>query len=152
MTHSALNILILCTGNSARSILGEAAFNHMGAGRVTAWSAGSHPSGRPNPLALALLQREGIDTGFARSKSWDEFAAPGAPVMDIVITVCDSAAAETCPYWPGAPLQAHWGLPDPHTEADFAATWAALTRRVQAFLDLPAGADLAVELPRIGRL
>lgn len=139
-----MNILILCTGNSARSILGEAAFNTLGAGRVSAFSAGSHPAGQPNPFALALLREEGIDPGFARSKSWDEFAGPGAPVMDLVITVCDSAAAETCPFWPGAPLRAHWGLPDPaavtgsnaEKAAAFRATWEVLTARVRAFLAL----------------
>lgn len=145
-----MNILILCTGNSARSILGEAAFNTLGQGRLRAFSAGSHPTGRPNPHALNLLRAQGIDTAFARSKSWDAFAGPDAPVMDLVITVCDSAAGETCPLWPGAPLRAHWGLPDPHSPADFARTWEALTARVRAFLALPEGADLAAELPRIG--
>ena len=108
-----LNILILCAGNSARSILAEAAINLAGQPRVQAWSAGSRPTGAPTPFALALLQTKGIDTGFARSKSWDEFAMPGAPKMDFVITVCASAAGEECPYWPGAPMSAHWGLPDP---------------------------------------
>lgn len=139
------HILILCTGNSARSILAEAAFNHLGRGRVRAFSAGSRPTGQPHPLALALLAGKGIDTGFARSKSWDEFAGPQAPRMDLVITVCDSAAAETCPFWPGAPIRAHWGLPDPAavsgaeaTRAEaFARTWAALERRVRELLDLP---------------
>ncbi|MGQ0611744.1 MAG: arsenate reductase ArsC [Paracoccaceae bacterium] len=140
-----LQILILCTGNSARSILAEAAFNLLGQGRVRAFSAGSRPTGQPHPLALALLAGKGIDTGFARSKSWDEFAGPQAPRMDLVITVCDSAAAETCPFWPGAPVRAHWGLPDPAavTGAEaaragaFARTWAAMERRVRALLDLP---------------
>jgi protein-tyrosine-phosphatase len=139
------NVLILCTGNSARSILGEAVFNHHGAGKFRAYSAGSKPAGQPNPFAIDLLKREGIDTAFARSKSWDEFAAPDAPVMDFVITVCDSAAAEECPYWPGAPVSAHWGLPDPAavegTDAikalAFAQTYAALMRRVGAFAALP---------------
>lgn len=108
-----MNILILCTGNSARSILGEAAFNHRSNGAVTAYSAGSQPTGKPNPLALETLDRYGIETGFARSKSWDEFEQDGAPVMNAVITVCDSAAAEACPIWPGAPVRVHWGLPDP---------------------------------------
>lgn len=139
------HILILCTGNSARSILAEAAFNHLGGGRVRAQSAGSRPTGKPHPLALGLVAGKGIDTGFARSKSWDEFAGPLAPRMDLVITVCDSAAAEDCPFWPGAPLRAHWGLPDPaavsgsdaERAAAFARTWSALERRVRAFLDLP---------------
>jgi protein-tyrosine-phosphatase len=138
-------VLFLCTGNSARSILAEAALNQIGAGRFRAYSAGSRPTGAPNPFALALLQREGIDTGFARSKSWDEFAMPGAPKMDFVFTVCDSAAAEECPFWPGQPVSAHWGLPDPAavTGSDaekalaFADTWRMLTRRISAFAALP---------------
>ncbi len=139
------NVLILCTGNSARSILGEAVFNHYGNGKFRAYSAGSKPAGQPNPFAIDLLKREGIDTAFARSKSWDEFALPDAPKMDFVITVCDSAAAEECPYWPGAPVNAHWGLPDPAavegSDAEkavaFAETYAALMRRAQAFAALP---------------
>lgn len=139
------NILILCTGNSARSILAEAAFNLLGQGRVRAYSAGSRPTGAPNRFAIALLKNKGIDTGFARSKSWDEFALPEAPQMDFVFTVCDSAAAEECPFWPGAPMSAHWGLPDPAaatgTEAQkalaFAQCWAALERRIGSFLALP---------------
>lgn len=139
------NVLILCTGNSARSILGEAVFNHHGGGKFRAYSAGSKPAGQPNPFAIDLLKREGIDTAFARSKSWDEFALPDAPKMDFVITVCDSAAAEECPYWPGAPVSAHWGLPDPAavegSDAEkavaFAQTYAALMRRVGAFAALP---------------
>jgi protein-tyrosine-phosphatase len=139
------NVLILCTGNSARSILGEAVINREGGGRFRGYSAGSRPTGAPHPLALEVLRRNGIDTGFARSKSWDEFALPDAPKMDFVFTVCDSAAAEECPYWPGVPMTAHWGLPDPAaatgSEAEralaFAQTFAALTRRVQAFVALP---------------
>ena len=139
------NVLILCTGNSARSILGEAVFNHYGNGKFRAYSAGSKPAGQPNPFAIDLLKREGIDTAFARSKSWDEFALPDAPKMDFVITVCDSAAAEECPYWPGVPVNAHWGLPDPAavegSDAEkavaFAETYAALMRRAQAFAALP---------------
>ena len=107
------HVLFLCTGNSARSILAEAVMNRAGAGHFIAHSAGSHPTGKPNPFAISLLQREGFDTGFARSKSWDEFAAPGAPHLNFVFTVCDNAAAEECPYWPGQPMSAHWGLPDP---------------------------------------
>ena len=139
------NVLFLCTGNSARSILAEAAMNQIGAGRFRAYSAGSRPTGAPNPFALALLARKGIDTGFARSKSWDEFEGPNVPKMDFVFTVCDSAAAEECPYWPGQPISAHWGLPDPAavTGSDvekaqaFAETWAALSRRIEAFVALP---------------
>lgn len=139
------NVLFLCTGNSARSILAEAALNQIGAGRFRGYSAGSRPTGAPNPFALALLARKGIDTSFARSKSWDEFAGPDAPKMDFVFTVCDSAAAEECPYWPGQPASAHWGLPDPAavtgTDAEkaqaFAETWAAMTRRIEAFAALP---------------
>jgi protein-tyrosine-phosphatase len=139
------SVLILCTGNSARSILGEAVFNHLGGGKFIAYSAGSKPAGAPNPLALDLLRRQGIDTAFARSKSWDEFSLPNAPKMDFVITVCDNAAAEECPFWPGAPVSAHWSLPDPAaatgTEAEkalaFSQTFAALVRRVQAFAALP---------------
>lgn len=144
MTHPK-NVLFLCTGNSARSILAEAAINQIGAGRFRAYSAGSRPTGAPNPFALVLLVRKDIDTGFARSKSWSEFEGPGAPKMDFVFTVCDSAAAEECPYWPGQPISAHWGLPDPAavsgSDAEkaqaFAETWAALSRRIEVFAALP---------------
>jgi protein-tyrosine-phosphatase len=139
------HVLFLCTGNSARSILAEAILNREGKGRFIAHSAGSRPTGAPNPFALALLQRQGVDTGFARSKSWDEFAEPGAPKLDFVFTVCDQAAAEECPYWPGQPVSAHWGLPDPAaaqgSDAEkalaFAETFRALTRRIQVFCALP---------------
>jgi protein-tyrosine-phosphatase len=139
------HVLFLCTGNSARSILAEAILNREGHGRFIAHSAGSRPTGAPNPMALALLQREGFDTAFARSKSWVEFAAPGAPKLDFVFTVCDSAAAEECPFWPGQPMTAHWGLPDPAaaTGSDaaralaFAETYRAMLRRIQAFCALP---------------
>ena len=139
------HVLFLCTGNSARSILAEAILNREGAGRFIAHSAGSRPTGAPNPFAIALLQREGFDTGFARSKSWDEFATPDAPKLDFVFTVCDSAAAEECPFWPGQPMTAHWGLPDPaavegsdaQKALAFADTYRAMRRRLQAFCALP---------------
>lgn len=150
------HVLFLCTGNSARSILAEAILNRQARGRMIAHSAGSRPTGLPNPFAIALLQRQGFDTAFARSKSWDEFAAPGAPVLDFVFTVCDSAAAEECPFWPGQPMTAHWGLPDPAaatgTDAQkalaFAATYSSLLRRIDAFCALPLATIDALSLQR----
>lgn len=144
MHDTPFTVLVLCTGNSARSILGEALFNHLGEGRVRAFSAGSKPKGVPHPGALRLLARQGIDTGAFRSKSWDEFTAPGAPAIDLAITVCGNAAGEACPVFMGSPLKAHWGLPDPAdvtgTEADidaaFEETWRLLEMRVRAFLAL----------------
>lgn len=109
----AMNILVLCTANSARSILLEAILNRLGNGRWRAWSAGSEPAGHVHPQALALLLREGFETAGLRSKSWNEFARPEAPRMDVVITVCGNAASEVCPVWPGGPLKAHWGVDDP---------------------------------------
>jgi arsenate reductase (thioredoxin) len=145
-TTTTHNVLILCTHNSARSVLAEGMLNHWAAklGRpVRAYSAGSTPSGRVNPHALAALREAGIEVGEVRSKSWDEFAAPEAPPMRIVITVCDSAAAEACPYWPGGPVQVHWGYPDPSgaAEADkpqaFELTRQALGYRMLQLLALP---------------
>ncbi|GGJ55307.1 arsenate reductase ArsC [Sphingopyxis bauzanensis] len=140
-----LNILVLCTGNSARSILGEALIARKGADRVRAFSAGSQPKGVPHPGALRLLEREGYDISAFRSKSWDEFAAPDAPRIDIAITVCGNAAGETCPLFIGAPVRAHWGLPDPAdvvgdeaaVDAAFAETYRLLDLRVRAMLTLP---------------
>lgn len=145
MTKNPFNVLFLCTGNSARSILAEAVMNREGMGRFRGFSAGSRPTGAPNPFTINLLRLEGFDTGFARSKSWDEFAVPSAPKLDFIFTVCDAAAAEECPFWPGQPISAHWGLPDPAavTGSDaekalaFADTYRALVRRLQAFAVLP---------------
>ncbi|KIN79525.1 arsenate reductase ArsC [Sulfitobacter mediterraneus] len=138
-----MNILVLCTGNSARSILLESILNDLGKGRVRAYSAGSQPAGRVHPQSIALLGEKGMDVSDARSKSWDEFALPDAPVMDAVITVCGSAAGETCPMWPGAPLRAHWGVEDPAAAQGDAITGAfseayeILHRRAAAFLAEP---------------
>jgi protein-tyrosine-phosphatase len=137
------SVLFLCTGNSARSILAEAYLNSAGRGKFKAYSAGSKPGGRVNPHALALLEKSGIDTAGLRSKSWDEFAKPDAPRMDFVFTVCDNAAAETCPYWPGKPVTAHWGIADPAavTGSDevkrkaFTLAFTDLKTRIDRFLD-----------------
>jgi arsenate reductase len=144
MIDTPLTVLVLCTGNSARSILGEALFNHLGEGEVRAFSAGSKPKGMPHPGALRLLARRGIDTIAVRSKSWSEFTGPDAPVIDLAITVCGNAAGETCPVFLGSPLRAHWGLPDPadvmgteaEVDAAFEETWRLLEMRVRAFLAL----------------
>ena len=113
MTHKTFNVLFLCTGNSARSIIAEAILNKIGRGKFRAYSAGSEPKGKVNPSTIQLLQGLGYDTSGFRSKSWGEFAKPGAPPLDFVFTVCDNAAGETCPLWPGQPMTAHWGVPDP---------------------------------------
>ena len=140
----AFTVLVLCTGNSARSILGEALFNHLGQGRIRAYSAGSRPSGRVNPVALETLEKHGVPLpAEVRSKSWDEFAAPGAPRLDYIFTVCASAADEACPVWPGHPATAHWGIADPaHVEPmearreAFEVAYQALEKRIKAFLAL----------------
>ena len=136
------NVLFLCTGNSARSILAEALLNKLGEGRFTAYSAGSHPRGEPNPLALKLLQEMGHDTNGLRSKSWTEFAAMDAPFLHCVLTVCDNAKGETCPILPGHPVQTHWGIPDPAGETDdgkmedFRIAYDRLSSRIEAMLQL----------------
>jgi len=159
-----LNVLFLCTGNSARSVLAECILNRLGAGKFRAFSAGSHPAGKINPLALNLLRKTNYDVSGLRSKSWDEFAAPGAPKLDFVFTVCDDAAAETCPIWPGQPMSAHWGLPDPvkaqGSEAErtlaFADTMRMLTQRIGIFVSLPldklSKLSLQKQLDEIGRI
>ena len=143
-TSDLIKVLVLCTGNSARSILGEALFNHLGKGRVRAFSAGSKPSGKVNPVALETLARHGVPLpSEVRSKSWDEFAAPGATKFDYIFTVCASAAGETCPIWPGHPTTAHWGIDDPaHVEplaarqTAFEVAYQSLEKRIKAFLAL----------------
>ena len=157
-------VLVLCTGNSARSILGEALFNLLGAGRIRAYSAGSKPRGEPHPGALRLLARKGIDIAPFRSKSWLEFTGPDAPEIDLVITVCGNAAGEACPVFPGAPLRAHWGLPDPadvsgseaEVDSAFEETWRLLIMRVRVMLSLDLAskdrAEAQAALARIGAM
>lgn len=143
--ENPLNVLFLCTGNSARSIMAEAIMNRLGGGNVRAFSAGSYPKGQVHPFALDLLRKLNHDTSGLRSKSWLEFSGPGKPALDFVFTVCDNAAAEECPFWPGQPMTAHWGLPDPAafegTETEqrlaFADTYRMLNNRISIFLALP---------------
>jgi arsenate reductase (thioredoxin) len=145
MSDRTWNVLFICTGNSARSIIAEALLNSMGQGRFRAWSAGSHPKGRVHPMALRTLADARIPTDGLRSKSWDEFARADAPAMDFVFTVCDQAAGEACPFWPGQPVTAHWGLPDPAAVEGsdeavaraFLDTLVAMKRRLELMLALP---------------
>jgi protein-tyrosine-phosphatase len=145
MTDGVLNVLFLCTHNSARSVIAECIVNRLGAGRFRGFSAGSAPRGAVHPYALDMLRNQNYDIGELRSKSWDEFAAAGAPAMDFVFTVCDDAASEVCPIWPGQPMTAHWGVPDPSaaqgTEAEkryaFADTHRMLYQRIGIFVNLP---------------
>ena len=160
MTATQIKVLVLCTGNSARSILGEALFNHLGQGRVRAYSAGSRPSGLVNPLALETLAKHSVPLpAEVRSKSWDEFSAPGAPHFDYLFTVCASAAGETCPVWLGHPVTAHWGIADPaHVEpiaarrAAFEQAFIALEKRIRAFLALDLAALSAQEVATAAQL
>jgi arsenate reductase len=161
--HRPYNVLFLCTGNSARSIMAEAILQRFGAGKFNAYSAGSHPKGSVHPEALGVLKRLNYATADFRSKSWDEFAAEGAPQLDFVFTVCDNAAGEVCPAWPGQPMTAHWGLPDPAEATGsqveiaraFANAYGALQNRIAIFVNLPfAGLDrlsLQSRLDAIGR-
>ena len=145
MSQRPFNVLFLCTGNSARSILAEATLNAMGKGRFKAWSAGSHPAGKVNPYAIELLQKNRLSTEDLRSKSWDEFARADAPALDFVFTVCDNAAGELCPIWPGQPMTAHWGVPDPAAvegsdetrRKAFFTAWNQLQHRISIFVSLP---------------
>jgi arsenate reductase (thioredoxin) len=164
MSDRPFTVLFLCTGNSARSIMAEAILNRLGAGKFRAYSAGSQPTGRVNPHTLKLMQSLGCDTSSFRSKSWNEFAKPGAPALDFVFTVCDNAAGETCPVWPGQPMTAHWGIPDP-AEAKgspaeialaFKDAYRMLHRRIGIFVALPIRSldqlSLQTRLAQIGRM
>ncbi len=145
MADRPFNVLFLCTGNSARSILAESILNQLGGGQFVAYSAGSFPTGRVNPFALDILKDNGIPTGNLRSKSWDEFASPGAPHFDFIFTVCDRAAGEICPIWPGQPMSAHWGIADPaavqgsdaEKRAAFFNAFRELSQRIRIFTSLP---------------
>ena len=163
MSDKVRNVLFICTGNSARSIMAEGLMNHLGRGRFKAWSAGSHPAGEVRLLALQTLRQWHIPTDGFRSKSWDEFAAPGAPQMDFVFTVCDKAAGEVCPLWPGQPMTAHWGVADPaavegtpeQQQRAYMDAALVLKRRIELMLALPlptlAGMSLQREIERIGK-
>lgn len=163
MPDKPLNVLFLCTHNSARSIISECVMNRLGAGRFNGYSAGSQPSGRVHPYAMDMLKQLNYDTAPLRSKSWEEFTAPGAPDLDFVFTVCDNAANEVCPVWPGQPVSAHWGLPDPSaadgTESErrvaFADTHRMLYQRISIFVSLPLASldklTLQKRLDEIGR-
>ncbi len=164
MAERIFNVLFLCTGNSARSIIAESILRKEGAGRFSAFSAGSHPKPAVHPLSLKVLEAYGYPTDGLRAKSWDEFAAPGAPVMDFVFTVCDTAAAETCPVWPGQPMTAHWGIEDPagvegtdiQKEAAFVLAARYLKNRISIFVNLPIKSldrlSLTAKLREIGTL
>ncbi|WP_022982621.1 arsenate reductase ArsC [Ideonella sp. B508-1] len=156
MSDKVYNVLFVCTGNSARSIIAEGLLNEMGGGRFRAWSAGSHPKGAVHPLALAVLAEHRIPTDGFRSKRWEEFAQPDAPQMDFVFTVCDQAAGEVCPVWPGQPMTAHWGMPDPaavqgDTDAQrraFLDTFVTMQRRLRLMLSLPLASLDALAIKR----
>jgi arsenate reductase (thioredoxin) len=162
MAANEYSVLFLCTGNSARSIMAEAILNHTGAGKFQAYSAGSHPTGKVRPEALKEIESAGISTEGLRSKSWDEFSQPNAPELNFVFTVCDNAANEACPYWPGQPMTAHWGIPDPaavqgtpeEIERAFHGAFVTLERRITLFLSLPFATlekmTLQEEIRRIG--
>jgi arsenate reductase len=161
-TDAPCHVLFLCTGNSARSILAECLANRLGEGRVRAWSAGSHPKGEIHPLTLEILGKYGHDTSELRSKSGDEFTGSGAPRFDLVVTVCDQAAGEACPLWPGHPVQAHWSIEDPaaaegeqrERRETFERVYRELERRIEAFVRLPIGSidpvDLRSRIERLG--
>ncbi len=163
MSSHTYNVLFICTGNSARSIMAEAILNQLGGGRFRAYSAGSQPAGAVNPMAIELLARNRFPTEDLRSKNWDEFSAPDAPRMDFVLTVCDKAAGEVCPVWPGQPMSAHWGVEDPvavegseaHRRKAFSDAFMILNRRIAIFLSLPIDKldrlSLQNELRRIGK-
>lgn len=164
MANAFMNVLFICTGNSARSIIAESLLNQLGGGKFRAYSAGSHPAGFVHPKALALLERNRLRITDLRSKNWEEFAANGAPTMDFVLTVCDKAAGEVCPVWPGQPMSAHWGVADPAavvgTEAQmdkaFSDAFIVLQRRIALFLNLPIDKleklSLLKELQAIGKV